>query len=136
MALITWNDELSVGIKSIDEQHKRLVDIINRFDEAMHKGKGSRIMNEILKDLVGYTQEHFADEEKIMTNADFAGLRTHKAQHRQLLQKIERFQFEFNTEGRRVTGTVQEFLKYWLTSHILQEDKAFAVSQSEEPVPS
>lgn len=136
MALIKWTAELATGIDSIDEQHKHLVDIVNKFDEAMHRGKGSRIMTEILNDLVGYTQEHFADEEKIMADAGYESLKRHKAQHRQLLQKVERFQFEFDVEGRRVTNTVQEFLKYWLTSHILKEDKAFAASQVDETVES
>jgi len=136
MSLIKWTDELTLGIESVDQQHHQLVDIINKFDEAAHKGKDSRIMNEILNDLVGYTQEHFADEEKIMTEADYKGLKKHQAQHRQLLQKVERFQFEFNSEGKRLTGPMQEFLKYWLTSHILKEDKTFAAARAEEPVAS
>ncbi len=133
MALIKWTDDFNLGIESVDAQHRHLVEIVNKFDEAMCKGKGSRVMNEILNDLVGYTQEHFADEEKIMTEAGYEGLKRHQAQHRQLLQKVERFQYEFNTEHRRVTSTVQDFLKYWLTSHILKDDKAFAASRQEQP---
>ena len=112
MALIEWTDEFNLGIESVDAQHKHLVDIVNKFDEAMRKGKGSRMMGEILNDLVGYTTEHFSDEEKIMAEAEYEGLKKHQAQHRQLLQKVERFQFEFNEEGRRVTNDVQGFLKY------------------------
>ncbi len=136
MALIQWKDEYNLGIESIDAQHKHLVEIVNKFDEAMRKGKGSRVMNEILNDLVGYTQEHFADEEKYMGEAGYPGLVKHQAQHRQLLQKVERFQFEFNQEGRRVTANVQEFLKYWLTSHILKDDKAYAEAMKKETVES
>ena len=128
MALINWTSELEVGIPGIDDQHRRLVEIINRFDDAMRKGKGSRIMNEILKELVGYTQEHFAVEEREMELVGYEGLPKHQAMHRQLLQKIERFEFEYNQEGRRVTSEVQEFLKYWLTSHIMKDDKSFAAS--------
>ncbi len=136
MALINWTDQLILGIESVDSQHKHLVDIINNFDEAMRKGKGARVMNEILNDLLGYTQEHFADEERIMASADYEGLKQHQAQHRQLLQKVERFQYEFNEGGQRVTGEVQEFLKYWLTSHILKHDKVFARSEQRETVAS
>lgn len=132
MALIKWTDQYEVGIDCIDAQHKHLVDIINKFDESLAKGKGSRVMTEILNDLVGYTQEHFADEERYMAEAGYADLKKHQAQHRQLLQKVERFQFEFNQEGRRVTGEVQAFLKYWLTSHILKDDKVFAESRETE----
>ena len=134
MALIKWTDQFEVGIACIDAQHKHLVDIVNKFDESLAKGKGSRVMNEILNDLVGYTQEHFADEERYMAEAGYDGLKKHQAQHRQLLQKVERFQFEFNQEGRRVTSEVQTFLKYWLTSHILKDDKVFAESREKETV--
>ncbi|MCB1182353.1 bacteriohemerythrin [bacterium] len=127
MSLIKWSDEFIIGDSHIDAQHQRLVDIVNKFDEAMRKGRGSRVMNEILNELIGYTQEHFADEERLLATADYPGLKAHQAQHRQLLQKIERFQFEFS-EGRRVSSEVQEFLKYWLTSHILRDDKAYVAS--------
>ena len=134
MALIKWTDEYKLGIECIDDQHKQLVDIVNKFDESLLKGKGPRVMNEILNDLVGYTQEHFADEERYMAEAGYEHLKPHQAQHRQLLQEVERFQFEFNQEGRRVTSEVQEFLKYWLTSHILEDDKVFAESRQKELV--
>ena len=125
MAFINWTEEFATGIDSIDEQHRHLVDLVNKFEEASRRGKGSRVMSEILKDLVGYTQEHFAHEEKIMEKCDFPGSKQHMARHRQLLQKVERFQFEFETEGRRslpmcaifcATGCARtSFMKTWPT---------------------
>lgn len=125
MALIDWTDDFATGIESIDSQHIHLVEIVNKFDEAAKCGKGSRIMNEILTELIGYTTEHFASEEKILEEAEYAKLKMHKSQHRQLLQKVERLQFEFNQQGKRVTVEVRDFLKFWLVSHILKEDKAY-----------
>ena len=125
MALIDWTDEFKTGIESVDNQHRKLVEIVNKFDEAAKKGKGSRIMNEILNDLIGYTTEHFSDEERLLEDAGYAKLKQHKSQHRQLLQKVERLQFEFDQQGKRITAEVREFLKYWLINHILKEDKAY-----------
>jgi hemerythrin len=62
MSLIKWTDDFVTGIGAIDEQHRQLVDIVNRFDEALRKDRGPRTLNGILDDLLGYTQEHFADE--------------------------------------------------------------------------
>lgn len=136
MALIKWTDELNLGIEKIDEQHQQLVEIINEFGEAAQKGKGSRVMNKILDELVGYTQEHFADEERFLKDAGYPQLADHQAKHRQLLQKIERFQFDFNQSGKRITTKVEEFLTYWLTSHILGEDKVYANYLTSEKVDS
>lgn len=133
MALIDWTDEFTVDNGPIDDQHRNLVEIVNKFDEANRKGKGTRVMAEILDNLMGYTQEHFSFEENIMAESGYAKLKLHKSQHRQLIQKLERFQFDFNS-GKRVTNDMKELLKYWLTSHILKEDKAFAVSLESETV--
>jgi hemerythrin-like metal-binding protein len=126
MALITWNEEYITGITSIDDQHRQLVDMVNKFEEASRRGQGSRVMSEILNDLVGYTQEHFAHEEAMMAESGFPATSQHIAQHRQLLQKVERFQYEFENEGRRVTTEVRDLLRYWISSHILQDDMIFA----------
>ena len=140
MSLIKWTAEFDTGHPEVDAQHRHLVDIINRFHDALQRGNGSRIMNGILNDLIGYTQEHFADEERIMAAAGYTGLQTHQAQHRQLLQKIERFQYDFNSKGKRVSKDVDQFLKYWLTNHILQDDLSFAAirdeAAAEEPAPA
>lgn len=132
MAFIDWTDELATGVGSVDEQHRQLVDIINKFDEAARRGKGSRIMNEILIELIGYTAEHFAHEEQIMAEAGYPQLEKHQSQHRQLLQKVERLQFEFTQQNKRITPDVRDFLKNWLTNHILKDDMAWAAVLMQE----
>lgn len=125
MAFIDWSEEYTTGIPSIDEQHRHLLDLVNKFEEAGRRGRGSRIMSDILNDLAGYTQEHFAHEEKIMQESGFPGLEEHMARHRSLLQKVERFQFEFGTQDVKISAEVREYLQYWVRSHILQHDMAY-----------
>jgi hemerythrin len=136
MAFIDWTDEFSCGIESIDNQHRQLVEITNKFAEGLKRGKGSSQMNEILNELVGYTQEHFVFEEKMMEESGYTKFKQHQSQHRQLIQKIERFQFEFENGGKRITLEVRDFLRYWLTSHILKDDKAYVPTVKKESVPS
>lgn len=134
MAFIDWTDEFTVDNGPIDEQHRQLVEIVNKFEEANRRGKGSRIMNEILNDLMGYTQEHFAFEEKVMAEVGYEKLAQHQSQHRQLIRKLEKFQFDFNNQGRRITADMKDFLRYWLTSHILKDDKSYISSLEKEEV--
>ncbi len=133
MALIDWTDEFKVDDGPIDDQHRQLVEIVNKFDEANRRGKGSRIMSEILNELMGYTQEHFVYEEGVLKEASYPQLKQHQSQHRQLIQKLERLQFEYSS-GKRVTAEMKEFLKYWLTSHILKDDKRYVPSLKPEKV--
>ena len=126
MAIIEWTQELSVGIESLDQQHQNLVEILNKFNEGRRRGRGTKIMNNILNEIIGYTQEHFAFEERLLEEAGYPGLKLHQSQHRQLIQKIERFQFDFIQQNRRITAEMGEFLNYWLTSHILKDDKEYS----------
>jgi hemerythrin len=136
MALIDWTEEFSVDKGPIDEQHQHLVEIVNKLDEAHRRGKGSRVMGEILNDLMGYTQEHFAFEEKVMEEAGYPQLKLHQSQHRQLIQKLEKVQYDYSARGLRVTKEMREFLKYWLTQHILKDDKAYMTSVNGQKVNS
>jgi len=125
MPLITWSDELSIGIPKIDTEHQKLVAILNQLDEAMKTGKGTRVMDGILTQLVDYTQFHFSLEEKRMADADYPDLHLHECQHRQLVEKAVKFQQDFVVSRRRITRDMMAFLKYWLTNHIMVDDKAF-----------
>ena len=64
MALITWSDMLAVHIKGIDDQHKCLVDLVNRLHDSMKSGAGNSVIRPVLSDLLNYTSFHFATEEK------------------------------------------------------------------------
>jgi hemerythrin len=59
MALITWNDSLSVKVAEIDEQHKKLIAMINELNDAMRLGKGKDVLGKIVNGLVTYTTTHF-----------------------------------------------------------------------------
>ena len=47
--LIVWNDKLEMGIHEIDEQHRILVDILNKFHDAIHPHK--RLLDELIETL-------------------------------------------------------------------------------------
>ncbi len=126
MALIEWTSELSVGIKVLDEQHQNLVEIVNKFDEARRRGKGTKVLHQILNEIIGYTQEHFAFEEKLLEEADYPGRKLHQSQHRQLLQKVERLHFDFTQRGKRITAETGELFNYWISSHILKHDQDYS----------
>jgi hemerythrin len=126
--LIVWTPEFELGDERLDDQHRQLVDIMNKFDAAVLQGRGRRLTDDLLNDLLGYSQEHFADEERLMEQRGYHGLDRHRALHRQLVQKLERFHFEFQRGERRLTRDMRELLRSWLTSHLLHEDRDFVAA--------
>ena len=66
MSLIEWNDAFSVGIKKLDDHHKKFFSIINTLHDAMKNGEEEKILFMVLKELQQYVQYHFKAEETLM----------------------------------------------------------------------
>ncbi|PKM35580.1 MAG: hemerythrin, partial [Gammaproteobacteria bacterium HGW-Gammaproteobacteria-10] len=57
-SILTWNDSLKLGIANVDDQHRRLLELINRLDEAVALGHAPDTITELLDDLIDYTRYH------------------------------------------------------------------------------
>ena len=124
--LIEWDDELSVGIQEIDEQHKVLVGLVNEMHDAIHARKGSEAAREILKRLADYTKIHFAVEESLFRIFEYPGYEEHKAQHDELIREIHELQDKIDKGEGNISFQLLHFLKMWLTQHILDSDKEYS----------
>ena len=65
MPLIQWSDQLSIGIDSVDKQHKVLINLLNKLNDAIAEGNADLILAEIFDGLSAYTIKHFAYEEEL-----------------------------------------------------------------------
>ncbi len=117
-----WRDEYSIGIKEIDEQHKRWVDILNELGTALLEFKGPEVAESVLKRLFDFTMEHFATEERLFKKYNYPEEKEHKAEHAKLLAKVAKFKKEF-ARGNKMVGTdLMEYLKNWFKDHVLTTD--------------
>ncbi|HON91132.1 MAG TPA: bacteriohemerythrin [Sedimentisphaerales bacterium] len=125
MALVEWNEQLSVGVLEMDTQHKRLIEMINRLHGAMAKGEGAAVLKTIVNELVTYTKVHFASEERLLASRQYPGLAAHKQLHEHFTAKVVEMQEKIQA-GKMVTSVgVGNFLQDWLVHHIQQEDKRY-----------
>ena len=134
MSVIDWNESLSVGIASIDEQHKKLVKMINDLNEAMRSGRGKDVIGNILNDLVSYTQIHFRHEEDLFARHGYPEADSHKQEHADLVAKVMDFKQQFDDGSTSLTISVMNFLSRWLTSHIKGTDREYAPFLQEKGV--
>jgi hemerythrin len=125
LALITWTDALSVNIKAIDDQHKKLITLINDLHSAMGSGKGKEAIGTVLDGLVEYTKTHFAYEEALMQKHNYVGYLGHKSQHDELTKQVLDLQSRYKEGKTLVTVEVMNFLKDWLSNHIQNTDKKY-----------
>lgn len=121
-------DKLKLGIKQIDEQHKKLVDMTNDFHNILCKKLEKGWQKEVLLllvEMVKYSQNHFAYEEKIMKTIGFERFDSHKKRHDEFVQlaasKLEDFEDISPLDAKELLA----FLRDWLKGHIAYEDKMY-----------
>jgi hemerythrin-like metal-binding protein len=124
--LFAWNDSYNTGIKEIDTQHKKLVDLLNSLYDAMGKGQANQVMGKIFDELVKYTASHFATEERLFKQHGYPEAAAHKREHDTLTAQALALQKDFAAGKTSMTLATANFLKDWLKNHILGSDKKYA----------
>ena len=125
MALITWSDSLSVGVKEFDQQHQKLIGMVNELHDAMKTGKGTDMLGRTLSGLVTYTAQHFAAEEKLMSQHGYPEFPLHQGEHKKLVDQVKKLQADLASGKSVLTLEVMTFLKDWLSKHIQGTDKKY-----------
>ena len=125
MALIQWEPELSVGIAEIDQQHKKLIEMINDLNDAMIQGKEREILYEVIRGLIAYTKLHFGTEEKYFDQYEYDDREAHKARHKEFIQKVAQFRDDFIRGEMNTPAELMNFLNRWWLEHIKGIDKKY-----------
>ena len=127
--LITWDETISIGVQEIDDQHKRLLDLLNDVHQALESSCTHEEIGAALRRLCDYTVDHFAAEEALMdVDIDaYAEYDQHLSEHMQCTTVALDF-LQTYSEGKDVD--MPEFLRFvatWIREHILQVDKTLGV---------
>ena len=122
---IEWNEINSVNVKEIDEQHKKLIGIINRFFGSDPADKASLMA--ILKEGTDYANYHLSVEEDYFVKFQYDKAEEHKKQHDFYRAKIAEFMIELQTEATaQVFAEMSEFLRNWWIHHINSSDQEYS----------
>jgi len=131
---IVWTPDMSVGVPILDDDHKHLIEYLNRFIQAVDAQEGILDTDDIFTDLIRYTEEHFAREEAVMSACGFKGLDAHRELHAKLKQKVHGCRHRYMLNPNKVLEReVRKFLMTWLTDHILKCDMAYRPSVEAHP---
>jgi hemerythrin-like metal-binding protein len=122
--LIEWSRSYSVGVTQMDNEHKRLIEIINNLYAAMRAGRSADAVGSVLDELIEYTKTHFAHEEKLMQQTNYQDYDVQKRCHVELVNQVLEIQKKFR-DGTALGQEVMTFLKNWLINHIQGLDKKY-----------
>jgi hemerythrin len=120
-----WSNEYSVGIAEIDEQHKTLFTLIDRLHQAIMHREGSKVCGGILNELVDYTRIHFSLEQTLMRIGGYPDYEEHCGLHKALVDEVEALQHKIASGQAAISFELLQFLRNWLTKHILGEDMKY-----------
>lgn len=120
---IKWKIAYEVGVDEIDYDHKQLVSMINQVVSASQYNLGDHMVNEILANLMDYTKNHLAREEKLMEEYEYPGRFGHATQHAKFIEKANVFFDKYSKEKKMKNNEMFRFLHTWLIKHISKTDK-------------
>jgi hemerythrin len=126
---IVFDEELYTGNELIDNEHKELIDRVNKLVESCENGKEKVTAVKTLDFLMDYTEFHFSDEEKLQQEVGYDKLEQHKGQHEDFKKSVDELRQMLEEEEGPTDAFVQAVNKnisQWLVNHIQGWDKAVA----------
>lgn len=124
MDFFVWDDSYSVNVKEIDNQHRKLIEMVNNFYLDIEKNNKESLKT-LLRGLVDYTEYHFSTEERYFEKFNYSKLKAHKKSHDSFVKKVKDVKEKYDDGKLVLSFEITDFLKNWLIEHIKGEDKEF-----------
>jgi hemerythrin-like metal-binding protein len=119
---LVWGEILSVGVDEIDEDHRKLIHILNILNHSVMEKESPEYLAATLEELINCTVWHFSHEERLMLKFRYRETEEHKAEHRALIEGVKELQQEILQADKPMVDQHIEFLERWLSEHILTAD--------------
>ncbi len=123
---VEWSDGLSVGIAAIDDDHRKLLGLINNLQTAVLYPTGDAFERQALKDLVDYTKYHFEREEDLMERNGYPDFAAHKRLHEAMIARVGQFLEAYERDREGTVNEMTSYLKTWLLDHIAGTDQKYS----------
>ena len=126
MPFIVWTSGMSVDVKLLDNDHKKLVLLINDLHDEVMAGSAREQLERIFDEIIGYSRIHFDHEELLLDEAGYSGAAEHKQEHGRKFELIKEMQARFRSaETSADELKVLNELKDWLVGHVQKSDQEF-----------
>jgi hemerythrin-like metal-binding protein len=126
MTFLDWSADYSVGVAIFDDEHKKLIAIINSLHEALQTGVNNETLDQISGSMVEYTMMHFRHEEMYFDDWAYPEAASHIEAHSQLRRQVFEYRKQIGgADSRALAEAMLIFLRQWLIQHILVDDRAY-----------
>jgi hemerythrin len=121
---IVWQDEYSIGIPILDEQHRGIITTINSLHYFLQQGHELNFLKptiDISRLFMGF---HFATEKELLVQIHYPGIREDTVLHTKLFDQYKETSLE--AIEHKDPELLLKFLRQWWISHINEEHKVYA----------
>jgi hemerythrin-like metal-binding protein len=118
-----WNQLCSVGDEHLDDQHRKIFDLVNELDRSIMCGRVGQQAGAAVASLVEYIGVHFRDEEKLMREIGYSEYARHKELHSEMTAHVAQLVQRLGAGHTPCIFQLTAFLKEWFLRHIDGEDK-------------
>lgn len=125
MTVIKWRDSYETGVEAVDNEHRKLVNLIAAMYVSLRDKEPQETVEKVLNEIVEYTQTHFVNEEALMEEALYPTIADHKKEHQDLIEEVSEYQQRLMSDFPDGRQDLYKFLRDWLINHIMDSDKAF-----------
>lgn len=129
MESFKWGQQFVTGINEVDDQHRELVTMVNRFGQIIAENSSTQDdLTTTFQDLALYAQEHFDTEEKLMgkLKIDRRHVKQHIIQHADFASDVLSIAESTDINEPEGSRTLLQYLVHWLAFHILGTDQNMA----------
>ena len=125
--MIRQEDLPMLAIPSMNDTHLEEMLIINRLYSAVEDSNVEAVAS-LLAELLAHTTVHFADEERMMQEANFPAYSPHKSEHDRHINELKSLinYFDKNKDTKAIYAYVEGNLKAWVVHHIQTMDTVTA----------
>lgn len=124
-----WSEKYSVGVSSLDNQHRKLFELINQLiplmDEDVSESQKRKVTKNILEKLSEYTIHHFEFEEALFNKFGFALSEEHQESHQKIYDNVTSMLEQFFENQTLKIEYIYHVLIDWIEEHVLSEDKKY-----------
>jgi len=125
MRTIEWQDDYTVGVKELDDQHRCLLNTINTLLEEQGDKYEAAKFSPALSSLIYYAYTHFATEERYMLRGKYPGLLKHVEIHVDFIRKVFNMSQKIEQKDIVLQREILTFLASWYTTHVLGMDREY-----------
>ena len=120
---VEWKEDFSIGVETVDEQHKGLFNLANElYDVCEKEGVTTEYFKEVLQKTVNYVILHFSTEERIMKQYNDPCYEEHQNEHGIFVRKVMQEAANLENGEADAPKVFMDFLRDWIGKHVTGTD--------------